>query len=92
MLTELNLLGFDQKNSTLFNNLVHMITQSGFEEETDPSAGGTIEIQNDTHLFFQFLTTPKCGNPLLTTNNAFKNNDSTELKCYREIFSPPPEA
>ncbi len=92
MLTELNLLGLDQKNSALFDNLVHMITQSGFEEETDSSTGTTNEIQNDTHLFFQFITTPLCSNHLLTTNNTFKNNDSDELKCYREIFSPPPEA
>jgi hypothetical protein len=91
MLTELKVLGLDQTNPAFFNNLVQMISFSGIEEEADSAAGTTNEIQNDTHLFFQFITTPISSNPLIIACNTFKNTDSNELKCYREIFSPPPE-
>lgn len=92
MLTELKLLGLDQKNSALYKNLVQLISLSGFEEESDSTPGTSTESQPDTHLFFQFVTIPLSGNSRLISIKANQKNDFMVMTRYREIYSPPPES
>lgn len=91
VLAEVSALDFENHDSALFENLVRLISTSGFEEEKDANGEPTHEISSDVNFYIQQnLKFPHIKSLIISNLNGSYSSAKVS-KAYQPIFSPPPE-